>query len=202
MKNLTEMDIAGCLKLAYQEGVIAASDEVPGWINEDNLHCAAVLIPLAWYQGEWHVILTRRSDKVDTHPGQVSFPGGGCNREDSSAEATALREAEEEIGLSPGHVRLLGRLNDVVTITHYRVTPIVGVVPWPYQVKPAPDEVARVFTIPLGWLADRGNCRETPFTPGGSERPVPIIIYDPYDEEILWGISGRMIRQLLEVLGL
>ena len=167
-----------------------------------DLHCAAVLIPLAWYQDEWHVLLTRRSDSVETHPGQVSFPGGGCGLGESSPEVTALREAQEEIGLKSEHVRLLGRMNDLVTITHYRVTPIVGMMPWPYPVRPAAGEVARVFTIPLTWLADRKNWKESPYTPEGSRRSFPVIIYHPYDGEVLWGVSGRMMVDFLDVLGI
>ena len=87
------------------------------------------------------------------HSGQVAFPGGRADPEDTDPEQTALREAYEEIGLRPSDVHLLGRLQDYLTITNYQVTPVVGVIPWPYDLHPAEEEVSRVFAIPLDWLA-------------------------------------------------
>jgi len=166
------------------------------------LTCAAVLIPLTWCDEEWHLVFTRRTDAVEHHKGQVSFPGGTCDDGETTPEATALREAEEEIGLHSADVRLLGRLNEMVTITHYRVTPVVGATPWPYPLHPAPGEVARVFTIPLLWLADHRNRDVQPFTPDGASRPFPVITYHEYDGEVLWGASARMTLNLLSVLGM
>jgi 8-oxo-dGTP pyrophosphatase MutT (NUDIX family) len=119
---------------------------------------------------------------------------------ESTPEATALREAKEEIGLAPEDVRLLGRMNDIITITGYRVTPIVGVIPWPYQFHPEPAEVGRVFTISLLWLADPANWDERPVTPEGVFRPFPVIRYHSYDGEILWGASARITQDLLKTV--
>lgn len=199
---LTEEIIAERLRLAYRPGVIASTDGYAEMYAGVELKCAAVLIALTLREGEWHLLLTRRTDTVEHHKGQVSFPGGGCDRGESTPEATALREAQEEVGLAPADIRLLGRLNDVVTITRYRVTPVVGVFPWPYDFRPAPVEVARVFTIPLLWLSRRANWDEQPFTPDGAPRPFPVILYHPHDGEILWGASGRMAHNFLSVLGL
>jgi len=163
---------------------------------------AAVLMPLVRREGEWHLLFTRRTDRVESHKGQVSFPGGECDSGEDTPEQTALREAEEEIGLRPQDVRVLGRLNDVVTITHYRVTPVVGVIPWPYEFRLARVEVARVFTIPMLWLTQRENWEEHNFTPDGTPRPFPAITYHLYDGEILWGASARMTHNFLSVLGL
>jgi len=201
-ESLTEETIAERLRRAYQPGVIASTDGYADLYTGVELKCAAVLIALARREGEWHLLLTRRADTVEHHKGQVSFPGGACDRGESTPEATALREAEEEIGLRAADVRLLGRLNDVVTITRYRVTPVVGSFPWPYEFRPAPAEVARVFTIPLPWLSRRGNWDEQPFTPDGAPRPFPVIIYHPYGGEVLWGASGRMTHNFLSVLEL
>jgi len=200
--TLTETDIAERLRRAYQPGVIASTDGYADMYAGVELKCAAVLIALAMREGEWRLLLTRRTETVEHHKGQVSFPGGACDRDETTPEATALREAQEEVGLAPADVRLLGRLNDVVTITRYRVTPVVGVFPWPYAFRPAPVEVARLFTIPLSWLAQRSNCDEQPFTPDGLPRPFPVVIYHPYDGEILWGASARMTHNFLSVLGL
>jgi 8-oxo-dGTP pyrophosphatase MutT (NUDIX family) len=119
---------------------------------------------------------------------------------ETTPEATALREAREEIGLAPEDVHLLGLMNDIITITRYRVTPVVGVIAWPYQVRLEPAEVERVFTIPLLWLAERANWDEQPVTPEGFSRTFPVIRYHPYDGEILWGISARITQDLLKTV--
>ncbi len=158
-----------------------------------------MLVPLVWLDGGWNLLFTRRTEIVESHKGQVSFPGGACDDGETTPEETALREADEEIGLRPADVRLLGRLNDVVTITSYRVTPVVGVVrPWPYVFRVSGVEVGRVFTMPLSWLADRHNRWEF-------ERPdtgVRLIAYHPFDGELLWGATARMVVNFLEVLGI
>ncbi|MFH1906045.1 MAG: CoA pyrophosphatase, partial [Chloroflexota bacterium] len=153
---------------------------------------------------------TRRTNDVEHHKGQVSFPGGGCDAQDATPEQTALREAYEEIGLEPGDVRLLGRLNEMVTITRFRVTPVVGVIPWPYDFRLSAVEVERVFSIPLTWLAQPVNWEEHNITPlvtaqvqvDGEPRSFPVISYHPYDGEILWGASARMTQDFLKVLDL
>ncbi len=202
MGFLTEPEISARLQRGYRSGVIASTDGYAEMYGDVRLKCAAVLIPLAWYKDEWHIVFTRRTDTVEHHKGQVSFPGGACDDGETTPETTALREAEEEIGLAPGDVRLLGRLNEMVTITRYRVTPVVGAMPWPYPFRPAAGEVARVFTIPLLWLADRSHWDEQPFTLDGAARPFPVVIYHEYDGEVLWGASARMMLNLLSVLEL
>lgn len=199
---LTEEWIAARLQAAYRPGRIAATDGYAEMYAGVELKCAAVLIPLCRRQDAWHAVFTRRTDSVEHHKGQVSFPGGGCDASDATAEGTALREAGEEVGLRPADVRLLGRLDDVITITRYRVAPVVGVVPWPYPFKPAAAEVGRVFTIPLLWLADRGNWDERHALPDGTPRPFPVITYHPYAGEVLWGATARIVLSFLTVLGL
>jgi 8-oxo-dGTP pyrophosphatase MutT (NUDIX family) len=201
-QSLTEAVISAALQRAYQPDVIASTDGYAELLAEIELKCAAVLIPFAWFQNEWHLVFTRRTDTVEHHKGQVSFPGGACDADESTPEATALREAGEEIGLNAADVRLLGRLNDVATITRYRVTPVIGVMPWPYPVRLEPGEVRRVFTIPLAWLADSRNWDETAFKPGGAARSFPVVVYHEYDGEVLWGASARIMLNLLDVLGI
>jgi len=94
---------------------------------------AAVLIPFLHKEGEWHILYTRRTDTLPEHSGQVAFPGGMTDPQDSSPVATALREADEEISLKPEVVKILGSLKRLPTITNYFVTPIVGAIPWPYE---------------------------------------------------------------------
>ena len=202
LPELTEAFIRENLRRSYRPGVIAAADRPPEYYENIHLKCAAVLVPLAWWRDEWQLVFTRRTETVEHHKGQVSFPGGGCEIHETTPEETALREASEEIGLEPESVRLLGKLNDILTITGFRVTPIVGTISWPFPVRLETAEVGRVFTIPLAWLAGRQNWEERPFTPPGIALPVPVITYHEYDGEILWGATARITHNFLAVLGL
>ena len=166
--------------------------------DELTLKCAAVLVPLVWHDDEWHLLFTRRTDRVESHKGQVSFPGGACDEGENTPEQTALREANEEIGLQPTDIKVLGRLANLITISYFRVTPVVGVVKWPTVFRVGEHEVARVFTIPLVWLADASNRWQ--FEIPGRNRSV--IAYHPYDGELLWGATARMTVDFLNVLGL
>ena len=170
----------------------------------DSLQSAAVLMPLLENAGAWHLLFIKRTKhKHDQHSGQVAFPGGRAEDGDEDLIKTALREAEEEIGLAPSDVNVLGRLDDVITTTNYRVTPIVGKIPWPYTFTLAVDEVSSVFAIPLAWLADTSNRCIRPWTPVQEEEGVdsyPVIFYKEYKEEILWGASARMVVELVERL--
>jgi 8-oxo-dGTP pyrophosphatase MutT (NUDIX family) len=166
--------------------------------DEIRLKCAAVLIPLVWHDNEWHLLYTRRTDRVESHKGQVSFPGGACDEGETTPEETALREADEEIGLDPNDVRVLGRISTMITITYFRVTPVVGVIKWPAVFRVGEHEVARIFTIPLNWLANPANRWE--FTRPNTTRS--LIAYHPYDGELLWGATARMTVDFLKVLGL
>ena len=166
--------------------------------DETRLKCAAVLIPLLQQDNEWHVLFTRRTDKVESHKGQVSFPGGACDEGETTPEQTALREASEEIGIDPHQVRVLGQITNMITITSFRVTPVVGIIDWPTVLHLGKDEVERVFIIPLNWLAEKTNRWE--FTMPGRKRS--LIVYHPYDGELLWGATARMTVDFLKVLGL
>jgi 8-oxo-dGTP pyrophosphatase MutT (NUDIX family) len=163
---------------------------------------ASVLVPMLKNKGGWEILFTRRTSSLPEHSGQVAFPGGRADPGDDSAEETALREAEEEISLSPKDVHILGRLRELRTISNYCVQPIVGKILWPYDFLLAKEEVSRVFTIPLEWLADPGNhsiqYRELP----DSHSPVPVIYFDRYDGELLWGVSAEITLNFLESLQL
>lgn len=190
--NFTEAEIASHLQAAqthpHTDGYAEHEAGAP--------KRAAVLVPLLRQDGEWHLLFTRRTDKVESHKNQVSFPGGACDEGETTPEQTALREAEEEIGLDPSQVRVLGQLNSMLTITSYLVTPVVGVIPWPAVFRPAQAEVARIFTMPLVWLAERSNRWE--FNLLGRDHSV--IVYHPFDGEILWGATARMTVDFLEIL--
>ena len=164
------------------------------------LRPAAVLIPLLRQDNEWHLLFTRRVDGLPEHGGQVAFPGGRMDPEDPTPEAAALREAQEEIGLNPENVRLLGRLGEYSTITAYCITPVVAAIDWPVPLRLQPGEVSRVFTIPLRWLAQAEHSHEQPRSVPVPHSPIHVIYYEPYDGEVLWGASARLTQALLAVL--
>ena len=161
---------------------------------------ASVLVPLFQVDGDWHLLLTRRTDTLMEHSGQVAFPGGTAEPEDSTLEDTALREAREEIGLEPTHVHILGRLDSFVTITNYILTPVVGYIQWPFPIRLEENEVQRVFTIPLNWLADPVNHEIRQRTQVSLFPNNPVIYFHPYDGETLWGISAQVTLNLIHVL--
>lgn len=202
--DLTPAEIAARLAEAqrapagepYTESALMAA------LRPETPRPAAVLIPFLRQENEWHVLFTRRHAGLAEHSGQVAFPGGRAEPDDPDPETTALREAKEEIGLRPEDVQVLGRLNDFVTITNYRVTPVVGVMPWPYPLVLNPEEVSRVFTIPLRWLADPAHRKERPRALPAPLAKVNVIYFDLYDGELLWGVSARFTVALLEVLKL
>lgn len=191
------------IKHRLDEAIIASGPLSDGYAeidltDETRLKCAAVLVPLLWQDDQWNLLFTRRTDHVESHKGQVSFPGGGCDEGELTPEETALREAQEEIGLDPKRVRILGRLANMITITSFHVTPVVGVIEWPTVFVVGQHEVARIFTIPLYWLADTRNRWEFP-VPG---RNRSLIAFHPYDGELLWGATARMTVDFLKVLEL
>ena len=160
---------------------------------------AAVLIPLYHADGRWHVLFTQRTLLVETHKGQVSFPGGRVDPEDVDRVATALREAEEEIGLRREDVTILGQLDELLTVTQYRITPIVGVFPWPYPFVLSEAELSEVFGVPLAWLADPQNLEIQYREPLVTGPKVPVY-YLHYEHYTIWGATARILINLLDVL--
>lgn len=174
--------------------------EYPSALLSDAPRPAAVLIPFLRMEGAWHILYTRRNASLAEHSGQVAFPGGRSDPGDASPEMTALRETYEEVGILPQDVRILGRLGNLMTITNYCVTPVVGVIPWPYSLVLCEHEVSRVFTIPLAWLADPAHRETRTRTLPGSYVQVPVIYFEHYDSELLWGISAQITVNLLRLL--
>ena len=175
--------------------------DVPPELLSDDAREAAVLVPLLRIDEAWHILYIRRTSfEGDRHSGQVAFAGGKREDADESLLTTALREAEEEVGLVAGDVEVLGYINHHHTISEFQVRPYVATIPWPYDLQADGVEVARIFTIPLRWLADEANYRTEHRRHPQSQRPWPVVYYERYDDELLWGATARMTLSLLEVL--
>ena len=156
---------------------------------------AAVLVPLFVREGSLHVLLTRRTETVEHHRGQISFPGGVEEEDDPSAFATALRETEEELGIPPRDVRLLGALTPLTTVTDFFVEPFVGAIPYPHLLRPADAEIAEVIDAPVARLLEPGAL-ETKMLPGREE---PTLFYHS-GAHVIWGATARMLKELLDAL--
>lgn len=158
-----------------------------------RLREAAVLIPLLHRSAGLEVILTKRSSHLAHHPGQIAFPGGKIDPGDADAPSAALREAEEEIGLPPSSVAILGHLPVHETVTGYRVHPVVGEIRAPFVARPEPGEVEEVFTVPLSRLADPRLYRIEKRRWRNEFRSYYVIPYGPY---YIWGATARMLMAL------
>lgn len=156
---------------------------------------AAVLIPVT--EGdEPSIILTRRADHMKTHSGQVAFPGGKREVEDIDLQSTALREAQEEIGLNPDQVRLLNPLSDVVSLHGIKVTPFVGLVPAGLQLQPCEAELDAIFHVPVSWLLQDPRSHTDVIRVADTTYYVPSF---PFGEYTIWGLSAMMLVELLQV---
>ncbi len=160
---------------------------------------AAVLLPLFARDGHDHLLLTRRTDHLDRHAGEISFPGGGRHREDVDLLATALRETEEEVGIAPADVEILGRLDDILSIHDIRVTPFVGVFPSPYPLAPCDFEIAEVLELPLDAFLDPAvfRCEDWRFR----GRTEPVCFFTVGGHEV-WGLTAAILVQFLQRVGL
>jgi 8-oxo-dGTP pyrophosphatase MutT (NUDIX family) len=156
-----------------------------------------VLVPLFEQDGEPHVILTRRTDALRSHSGQISFPGGRADPEDPNLLHTALRESEEEIGLAPNAVEILGELDDIVTVTDYIVTPFVGLIPWPYAFQVSELEIAEMIAPPLDAFLNPAEMRVSSRV---EYRGKPHVTYFfRVGDHVVWGATARILVQLLEL---
>jgi 8-oxo-dGTP pyrophosphatase MutT (NUDIX family) len=163
---------------------------------DDEPNTAAVLIPVVERADGPYMLFTKRADHLAEHPGQMSFPGGGAEPGDADIRATALREVDEEIGLRADEVELLGRLDDIRTITQYAVTPLVGRIP-DREYTPNDAEVAEIVVLPVAGLVDPENYeyewREHP------EYGRVLVHYFHVGDYTVWGATGRIVVQFLEL---
>jgi 8-oxo-dGTP pyrophosphatase MutT (NUDIX family) len=163
------------------------------------LRRAAVLIPIVRRPEGLTVLLTQRTEHLTNHAGQVSFPGGRAEEDDSSPIETALRETQEEIGLMRRHVEIVGVLPDHVTASAYVVTPVVGLVTPPFDLTAESNEVAVIFEVPLRFLMDGMNHQRMSFElpDGGGRRSFYAM---PYERFFIWGATAGMLRNLFHLL--
>jgi 8-oxo-dGTP pyrophosphatase MutT (NUDIX family) len=166
-------------------------------LDDPALICAAVLIPLVFKEGEWYVVVTQRTQTVEHHKGQISFPGGACDLDDVDLQATALRETYEEIGISPEMVDVLGALDDFQTITGFVVTPFIGLIPYPLDYQPNGHEVEAVVEVPLSFLRDPANLRVEQREYLGNSFDVLFWDYGPYT---IWGATAHMLKGFLDLV--
>lgn len=159
------------------------------------LRSAAVLIAIEGFGVEPRIILTQRASTLRHHAGQIAFPGGKRDEEDANIEETALREADEEIGLCPENVQILGRLPDHETVTGFSVTPVLGLVRDTFIPNPDPDEVAEVFSTPLSHVMDPAQFSVQGRRWRGQRRHYYTVPFGPY---YIWGATARILRALAE----
>jgi 8-oxo-dGTP pyrophosphatase MutT (NUDIX family) len=183
--------------LAIARSVLA--DYHPRPLGRAAARDAAVLVLLYHDAGADRVLLTRRTDTVEHHKGQISFPGGGRHGADEDLATTALRETWEEVGIHPDHVEIIGQLDEHLTVSDFRVAPYVGVLTrTPYEFVPSPIEVAEVIEAPLRHLLDPANMvYETWRRDDGIPVTSPAFYYDGHR---IWGATARMLESFFELL--
>lgn len=161
----------------------------------ETLAPAAVLIPYFVHNGREHLVLTKRSDTVATHKGQIAFPGGKPLEGETHLE-TALRETHEEVGITPSDVDVIGPLDDIVTVTSFRVRPYFGVIPYPYDFKICTQEIAELLLVPLDALVDEKNISKNLISNGDNQFSV---YYFDWGAHCIWGATARILAQFLNL---
>ncbi len=195
------------------EAVIAAAERepaarVPGSPRHDHqpggdprladaITPAAVLVAIIERADTMSVLLTRRTQGLAHHAGQISFPGGRAEVQDHAPVATALREAQEEVGLAADRVEIAGRLDNYLVGTGYRITPIVGLISGAPTLERDSREVAEVFEVPLPFVLDPANYRRDRMTINGFDRRFHVL---PYQEYFIWGATAAILVNLRDVL--
>lgn len=172
-------------------------DLSPGLEPEGKLTRAAVLVPLIDRPEGMTVLLTQRTETLNNHAGQVSFPGGRVEDGDEDVVAAALRETEEEIGVPGARIEIAGRLDDYVTRTGYFITPVVGLLTPPLELTPDPREVADIFEVPLAFVLDPANHQRESRVFAGAERFFYVL---PFPDRYIWGATAGMLVNLYDVL--
>lgn len=176
---------------------------LPG-IQSDRTEPAAVLIPLVLDNRTWKLLFIKRTRHPDDrHSGQIAFPGGRADQADQTLLSTALRESEEEIGIKPKDIEILGQTPSFTTVTNYRITPFAGILPWPYKLKLSQEEVQKTLLIPLDWLNDHGHRQQrtwqSQLLPGVD---LPVVFFEEFEGEVLWGATAQIVVDFLDIIQL
>jgi 8-oxo-dGTP pyrophosphatase MutT (NUDIX family) len=159
---------------------------------------AGVLIPLLLEEGVYKVLFTKRTDNVEHHKGQISFPGGAAEHEDNSIEETVLRESCEEIGLCGEVVEILGRIDDIITVSGFVVHPFVGYIPGSYDFKIQEVEVKRLIKVPWDMLI-KDNLESKKYTVASEEETYQTPAFE-YNGDVIWGATAWMMTNFIEIL--
>lgn len=168
-----------------------------GWQERDGHRLAAVLAPILFRDGEDHLVFTERRADLQEHPGQIAFPGGARESEEDPA-ATALRESQEEVGLDPTAVDLLGSLPQRISSSKFLVHALVGRVDAHARLEPDPGEVASIFTVPVRELATSSNWQERAYRRGdGWTLKTP---HYQHEQHLIWGLTGRLAKDLADLI--
>ncbi|MEK6566076.1 MAG: CoA pyrophosphatase [Bacteroidota bacterium] len=163
-------------------------------VVDEKLTRAAVLMALFKKKDAWHLLMTKRSDEVEHHKGQISFPGGAADSSDKNIVATALRETEEEIGLQAGQIEILGQYDDHVTPTGFIITPVVGYIKKLPGFSPKEEEVVEILEVPVSLFRDPTKERMVQLVRHGTK--VDVYFYD-FGKHEIWGATARISRDFL-----
>ncbi len=179
------------------DGDFAINPEIDDWIRTQATRDAAVLVGVLERPDGAHVLLTERTKSLRTHSGQIAFPGGRIDAADGSPEAAAIRETAEETGIAPGHVRAVGRLPVYLSGSGFRIHPVLAVIEGDPAMQANPNEVERIFEVPLAFLMDRANHRLASKFWNGRQRHFYEV---PYRDHHIWGVTAGIIRAASERL--
>ncbi|OGO18205.1 MAG: hypothetical protein A2Z15_07275 [Chloroflexi bacterium RBG_16_50_11] len=168
------------------------------YITDSQRISSAVLIPIYQKDGQYYIVFIKRTMMVKEHKGQISFPGGGRDKEDKTLRDTALREAEEEIGLRKEDVNVIGELDDELTTTsNFIVTPFIASIPYPYRFTINKEEVAQVISVPIVALLDK-DCLQPDIEVLNGKKVKSFAYY--YNGTRIWGATARILNKLLNII--
>ena len=166
-------------------------------VDDPSLTPAGIMV-LIYPVGDDHcILLQKRSSRVDSHKGEISFPGGKRDPEDATILDTAIRETHEEMGIDPKDIEVFGALDQTATTSGFCTNPFAGTIPYPYDFQPCPDEVAEVLEVPVSSLMDYANRRDEIHIENGDLRNAPSYAYDGH---IIFGATARVLNRFIELL--
>ena len=180
--------------LALRSLLVNHQEDVPG---RPGLAASAVLLPLFRKDGEYHILLNKRTDLVEHHKGEICFPGGMRDPEDRDHLHTALREAQEELGIVPRDVEILGELDAAATRTGFLIRPVVGLIPYPYPFVMSPTEVAAILEVPFSTLLDPAALREERSARRGAYNPHYSYVHQGH---VVYGATATILTQFVRRL--